>query len=222
MRGDRSSTEDAPASEATGVDVPWARRAIRIGTTTVALSHVRRSVLANADYLLDTFTTDELDSAQQHDRMSRQLTALVAVKRATCEALSSHDLALHDIEVDVADGETFVTLRGRAAEHATRIGVADTSVSLTVRDDESSAVVVAIMATPLPILPIPPPSVDPLALLSELFPAGIPHDPTDLPPPGCPTGYAERNAHPASRRTRRAELLDRVAAHATDTTEDHD
>lgn len=163
-----------------GSDRPWAQSTIRVGSDMVTTDEVAASIERFGDrYLRRVFTEQERATCTgEFGPSADRLAARFAAKESVIKALRPDEgIALHDIEVQLdPDGGPEIELRGTVAECADALGVIDTSLSLTHDDGRASAVFVAVLSTPLPSIAIPPPTLDPLAKLSDLFPAGIPFD----------------------------------------------
>lgn len=163
-----------------GSDRPWAQSTIRVGSDMVTVDEVAASIDRFGErYLRRVFTEQERTTCTgEYGPSADRLAARFAAKESVIKALRPEDgIALHDIEVQLdADGGPEIQLRGCVADCAEALGVVDTSLSLTHDDGRASAVFVAVLSTPLPSIALPPPTLDPLARLSDLFPAGVPFD----------------------------------------------
>lgn len=178
--GDGWDRTERRTGERRGSRRPWAQSTIRVGNHMASVADVAESLDRFGDrFVRHVFTAAEAATCSGPAGPSAErLAARLAAKEAVAKALRLDGPATYlDIEVRTdPDGGPEIALTGDVERHAEAMGVVDTSLSLTHDDDRASAVFVAVLDTPLPSIPLPAPTLDPLAKLSDLFPAGIPVD----------------------------------------------
>lgn len=126
------------------VQVPGYR--VRVGCDVVALDEIAGSLSSYGDrFLAKIFTTDELETCEGPNRLSR-LAARFAAKEAAIKAFARPDAAFvpREIEVDTTDELPMLRLTGSAAKLAAAQRWRQVSVSLTHADCHAAAVVVAV------------------------------------------------------------------------------
>lgn len=121
------------------------------GIDMVDLPSFGRDVQLGGNRFLERiFTPQEL--AFCGGRLDR-LAARFAAKEATSKALGTgmRGIGWHEIEVvSLSNGQPLLRIGGRAARHATQLGIARWSLSLTHTDLVAAAFVVATLTTPAP------------------------------------------------------------------------
>jgi holo-[acyl-carrier protein] synthase len=120
---------------------------IGIGTDMMEIERIHQSIARYGDRFLErVFTAAEIAYCQRKKNAAESFAARFAAKEAAAKALGtgiSHGVSWLEIEVAREPaGRPFLTLTGRAAERAQKIGVTTTSLSLTHSRDTALAVVV--------------------------------------------------------------------------------
>jgi holo-[acyl-carrier protein] synthase len=114
---------------------------LQVGVDIVEIARVERALRRFGDrFRRRVFTAGELTDSREK---SASLAARFAAKEATIKALGQTDIALREIEVVRPPGaRPTIRLRGRAAEHASRLGLVELALSLSHSQDYAVAMVV--------------------------------------------------------------------------------
>lgn len=127
---------------------------IRVGTDLVSVDDVARSIGDFGSRYLDrVFTADELAACTGPSGPSAaRLAARFAAKESVVKVLRpTGGVRFHDAEVRLdAGGRPEIALHGELARHADRIGLVDSSLSLSHDGGLATAVLVAVLAPPVP------------------------------------------------------------------------
>jgi len=120
---------------------------VGIGTDRVVIARVDASVERFGErFIRRVYTDTEYAQAQAKGNVPRRLAMLFAAKEAVSKALGTGfrgGIALSDIEtVHQLSGKPEITLHGKAAAHASAVGIATVHISLT--DDDGIAMAFAI------------------------------------------------------------------------------
>ena len=127
--------------------------ALRVGLDVVEIRRIRESIERfGARFLARLFSDDEVAYARQGEgQCAERLAARFAAKEAAIKAfaLAEAGVAWRDIEVrKLDDGACRLALHGKAAAHATALGVNEIALSLSHDGDYAGAVVTAWCGTP--------------------------------------------------------------------------
>ncbi len=130
-------------------EFPWQ---MRLGVDLVQISQVADSLARfGAAYETRLFTGGEREYAHRDEGvLAERLAARFAAKEAVIKALKLSNAGIGFTEIEViklVDGDCGVALHGRAAEHASRLGVHRLLLSLSHDGDYAVAVVTALLDT---------------------------------------------------------------------------